>query len=152
VNEALAKLPAPPSENQVVIVDRLLTSFETKMRRRLSGARGENDFKRELRNLIDRFDQSLKRTRPQLLVIPSAKEEEMELKMWKSGQGDQLRRQGMSFDDSRREETPTPCNAITAPSPLTGDSELRATPRKRPSTAVTTPGRNPQRVKPQRGW
>ncbi|KAA8909675.1 P-loop containing nucleoside triphosphate hydrolase protein [Sphaerosporella brunnea] len=152
VDASLATLPAPPSENQVVIVDRLITSFEMKMRQKLSGARGENGFRRELRNLIELFDTSLKRTRPQLVVIQTAREEEQELKRLRSGHAPN-RHQGM-FEDTQREETPTPCNAITAPSPLSpreGSASHQGTPRKRPLTAASTPGRTPRRIKPQRG-
>jgi hypothetical protein len=143
VNEALATLPAPPSENQVLIVDRLLTSFEAKMRQKLSGMRGDTDFNRALRDLLDSFDGALKRTRPQILVIPSAREEEIELKKWRAGQTP-IRRQGIS-DEVRRDGTPTPVPR--------GDRGTQVTPTRRPlqGTAISTPARTPQRFKPQPG-
>jgi hypothetical protein len=143
VDEALATLPAPPSENQVLIVDRLLTSFEGKMRQRLSGTPGENEFRCALGRLLESFDGSLKRTRPQLLVIQSAKEEENELKKWRTGQNP-IRLQGVS-EDARRDGTPTPLPR--------GDRGAQATPTRRPlqGPAVATPMRTPQRFKPQPG-
>jgi hypothetical protein len=157
INEALASLPAPPSENQVVIVERLLTAFDNEMRQHLSGAPGKNRFQQELVNFVEEFSAKLERTRPQMLTLPSESAENDELRAWR----DKLKKRpqrfgGTWFDEHQtmpvvRDDTPTPSfglmeegnEDIQMQSPITTPS------RKRPHPAEATPSLSQRRIRPR---
>ncbi|KAF8246742.1 hypothetical protein K440DRAFT_601938 [Wilcoxina mikolae CBS 423.85] len=157
INEALAGLPAPPSENQVVIVERLLTAFDNEMRQHLSGAPGKNRFQQELVNFVEEFSAKLERTRPQMLPLPSESAENDELRVWR----DKLKKRpqglgGAWFDEHQpmpmvRDDTPTPSfglmeegnEDIQMQSPITTPS------RKRPHPGEVTPSLSQRRIRPR---
>jgi len=152
INNALAGLPAPPSENQVIIVERLLTAFDNELRQHLSGAPGKNRFQQELVNIVEEFSAALERTRPQMLTMSESAENE-ELSVWRNQLKKRPQGLGGWFDERQpmgRDETPTPSFGlieegdediiVQMQSPITTPS------RKRPHPEVA-PGSSQRRTK-----
>lgn len=109
VDEALAGLPAPPSENQVVIVDRLIADFDNEMSKQLTSA----GFQGDLLTILGAFSKTLKETRPQIKFHLTRAAEKEELEAWRA-QAQRTRADGSWFDErapppaAARDDTPTP--------------------------------------------
>lgn len=109
VGEALAGLPAPPSENQVVIVDRLIADFDNEMSKQLTSA----GFQGDLLTILGAYSKTLKETRPQIKFHLTRAAEKEELEAWRA-QAQRTRADGSWFDErapppaAARDDTPTP--------------------------------------------
>jgi hypothetical protein len=131
VEEQLEMLPAPPSDNQVLMVDRLLTSFDRELSENLSGINGKNKFPSELKSMMENLARELANTRPQILFLPTLDDEVKNLERCRKpetllktalSQGNTARRQ------QREEGAPTPLSIRRSG----GGPDAVQTPAKRP--------------------
>lgn len=140
VEDKLAGLPAPPSDNQVRIVDRLLSDFNNEIVQKLSGAPGMNSFTQELRAKAENLLIALGHIKPRLLCLGSTTKEDKELLQYRGGRasngGD---RRGQWFNEDpgdspglQHEETPTPSTGPTSRTPR----QLSTPTRKRAAEMV----------------
>lgn len=126
VEEHLSQLPAPPSENQLLTVHRLLANFYADYLRHLTGTHGMNTFKQILRRTSEELFKKLGTFKPRLVVLDSASSEEAELREYRLNGGNI--RIGAGADSFARGRTP----GSTESTP-TKSRQLPATPnRKRP--------------------
>ncbi|PWW77924.1 P-loop containing nucleoside triphosphate hydrolase protein [Tuber magnatum] len=75
VQEELAALPPPPTDNQTLIVHNLVTQFDTFVGGHLLGGPGQNEFQQELRRLAEDFQRRLKALRPTPVYFQTIEQE-----------------------------------------------------------------------------
>jgi hypothetical protein len=131
VEDQLEMLPTPPSDNQVLMVDRLLTSFDRELSENMSGINGKNKFPSELKSMMETLTRELANTRPQILFLPTLDDEVKNLERCRKpetlkktvlSQGNTSRRQ------QREEGAPTPLSIRRSG----GGPDAVQTPAKRP--------------------
>ncbi|RPA91160.1 P-loop containing nucleoside triphosphate hydrolase protein [Choiromyces venosus 120613-1] len=75
VQEELAALPPPPTDNQTLIVHNLVTQFDNFVGGHLLGGPGQNEFQQELRRLAEDFQRRLKALRPTPVYFQTIEQE-----------------------------------------------------------------------------